>query len=314
MFDKIIFCNDGVIRLEGFKKSALSLELLQKDYAEQTGKKEEYFMMKYLNCPVAIEEGTTLGNLILSLEPWADMLSRYIDVDFNSYIKEIKKETSHERLKNAWVGIGKNIRLSIDFKKEKNEFDFVNGDIKDYFNRDIKYTSDIEDNFNIEEDLYASYYIKDEEEHYGLSVEKVKDLPVIINPKINIIDFTSEDKPDEMKILNKNAHSIKNVDGLCFIPTIEAYSSITLTEVLKAIFDNGFSAYSPEVFEYHKELITQSLNGECRDSDNWYDKQSERKSKIKDRVYPKESRNVNIEHLKEAVIPEERIYNRIIKK
>lgn len=314
MFDKIIFCNDGVIRLGGFKKSALSLELLQKDYAEQTGKKEEYFIMKYLNCPVSIEEGTTLRNLILSLEPWADMLSRYLDVDFKSYVKEIKKETFHEKLKNAWIGIGKNIRFSIDFKKEKDDFDFINGDIRDYFNREIKYTDEIEDNFSIEQDLYATYYIKGEEEHYGLSIERVKDLPVIINKKINIIDFTSKDKPEEMRALNRNAHSLKNIDGLSFIPAIEAYSNMTLTEVLKAIFDNGFSAYSPEVFEYHKELITQSLNGEVRDSeDNWYEEQLKKISKIKERVYPKESRHVNVENLKEAIIPEDRIYNKIIK-
>ena len=117
-----------------------------------------------------------------------------------------------------------------------------------------------------------------------------------------------------MRALNRNAHSIKNIDGLSFIPAIEAYSNMTLTEVLKAIFDNGFSAYSPEVFEYHKELITQSLNGEVRDSeDNWYEEQLEKISKIKERVYPKESRHVNVENLKEAIIPEDRIYNKIIK-
>lgn len=314
MIDRIMFCKDGVIRLAGFKKFALSLELLQKDYVEQTGNKEEYFMMRYLNSPVVIEEGTTLEKLILSLEPWSEMLGRYLDIDLCSYIKAIKKEASNERLKDAWIGIGRNIRLSINYKKEKDDFDFVNGDIKEYFKREVKYTNEIEDNFKMDEELYASYYIKGKEEHYGLSIKKVKNVPVIINPKINIIDCTSKDKPNVMQALNKSAHNIRNIDNLDFIPTIRTYTDMNLTDVLKAIFNYGFAAYSPEVLEYHKKLITQSLNGEERDSDdNWYEEQIEIISKIKERVYPKESRHVNLEHFKEAEIPEERLYNRIIK-
>lgn len=333
MLEQVVFCNDGKLRLTGFMKQAIPIEILQKDYAERTGRSADFFLLKYLDSPALIEEGTTISDIMLSIEPWADLLSEYLESDVYAYIQEFKKDSDSECTTetDAWIGIHRTVNFSIRYKEDKdNEVKLDEGnisrdDIRRYISRKIKYTTELEDSFRMEEMLVASQYVKGKEIHYGLSYDpKYKNLPVFIDNRVKIHQFNNKDLTNDMKFINENAHTIKKTDfGDVISIEKELFDGLTLSDVLKAIFNYGFTAYSPKNYEYQNALIIKAVEGDKTENDSeileesvseddWYEKELKRISDIKNSVAPYDDREMLMENIQLAKVPEERLYNKII--
>lgn len=354
MLEQLVFCKDNILRLTGFMRTALPMDLLQKDYAEQTGKNPDYFLLKYLNSKVLIEEGTTLDNILLSLEPWEEMLSVYLDVDLKAYIEEYKKEKEVENNNDGWIGIGKTISFSTSYKKSKvrklktdRGTTFKTESITDEIN-----------NFEMEEEYYASYYNKGSNEHYSLSDMK-RNIPVYIENRVKVFEFLSDEKTNEMLLLNKDAYSLEQIEGIRFISMNKnLFKSLSFSEFLNAIFTYGFSAYSPQMIKKQREEIKEAMENldtskfytseevnkmfeewdkedeedESKDEETilreikekreskspeektWYDYESERIEAIKERIGPKDKRVFRTESLINVKPPEHRLFGMILDK
>lgn len=335
MLDQVIFCNDGKLRLTGFMRQALPLELLQKDFAEKTGRKDDFYILRHLDTPVRIEEGTTLSHIMFAIEPWADLFGSYLRKDVQAYIEEFKKEievASESVVKaESWIGISRAIRFSIGYKEEetsKSERKSLrrsSGFIAS-LKHEKRYTTEPEDQFEMEDALCAARYIKGEENHYGLSYKpEYRDLLVFIDNEVKLHQFIKNEPElkDEMFLINNSAHSIKKTEyGKVISIEENTLGGLTLAEVLKAIFIFGFCAYSPADAEYQTSLIINSIeiheaekNGlepPERIVEDWHEREIKAISAIKDRVAPHDKRVITSENLKLAKTPEKRLYNKII--
>lgn len=325
MLEQVIFCNDGKLRLTGFMRQALPLELLQKDYSEKTGKSGDFYLLRHIDSPVIIEKGTTLSNVMLALEPWAEMLGFYLKKDVSAFIDEFKKDVSATSIKaikkGSWIGIGRVISFSMPYKQKERELDEGVNDMRMSFRVKREYTTEPSDAFKMLDAVHASYYVEGIEEHYSLSFgPHYRDVPVFIDNKIKVHQFNKKDLREDMCLLNSNANSVKRVDGYN-VATIEedSFGALTFAEVLKAIFIYGFSAYSPEDSERQASTIADIIKGSESEKEqakqvlsDWYDEELKAISEIKGRISPKDSRAVMMEDFKQAIAPEERLYNKII--
>lgn len=333
MLDELIFCNDGRLRLTGFMRQALPLDLLQKDFAEKTGRKDDFYLLRYFDAPVRIEEGTTLSHIMFAIEPWADLLGSYLGRDVGAYIQEFKKDidpTSKPVVeKESWIGISRAIRFSIGYKEEetsKSERESLrkSSGLIASMKHERKYTTEPEDQFEMENALCAARYVKGEEKHYTLSyMPEYRDLPVFIDNEVKVHQFSKSDLKDEMFLINRCAHSIKKTEyGDVVSIEDDTLGGLTLADFLKAIFIYGFGAYSPEDAEYQTSLIINSIEiEEARKNgtkppepivEDWHEKTHKTISSIKERIAPQDARKITSENLKLAIAPEERLYNKII--
>lgn len=88
---KIIFCNDGVLRIPNIdNKYYIALYYLQ----NIDNQDDALFWGKYGKHSVTFEDGLTLSNFFKCLEPWKDYLTKILDKDFLSYLSEIRKPSS----------------------------------------------------------------------------------------------------------------------------------------------------------------------------------------------------------------------------
>ena len=326
MLEQVIFCNDGKLRLTGFMRQALPLDLLQQDFAEKTGKRDDFYLLRYLDAPVRIEEGTTLSHMMFAIEPWADLLGSYLGRDVGAYIQEFKKEvdTTSKAVvqKESWIGIARAIRFSIDYKEEEeSKRKRKSLGVKAIWQHQKQYTNEPEDQFAMEDVLCAARYVKGEEDHYSLScMPEYRNLLVFIDNQVKVHQFSKNDLKDEMFLINPDAHSIKKIEyGDVVSIEEDKLGGLTLAEVLKAVFIHGFCAYSPESSQHQTSTTVDMIQGSESEKEqakkalsNWYDEEIKITSEIKERVSPKDSRVVMMEDLKQAIAPEERLYNKII--
>lgn len=329
MLEQVIFCNDGKLRLAGFMRQALPLELLQKDFAEKTAKRDDFYFLRYLDASVKIEEGTTLSHIMFAIEPWADLLGSYLGRDVNAYIQEFKKEadaTSKPVVeKESWIGIARAIRFSIGYKEEEESKSKRKSlGVRGLWKHKKQYTTEPEDNFDMEDALFAARYVKGEEEHYTLSyMPEYRDLLVFIDNEVKVHQFYKKDLKNEMFLINSAAHSIKKTEyGDVISIGEDKLGGLTLAEVLKAIFIYGFGAYSPKDAEYQTSLIVNCIEtDEARKNgseppepvvEDWHERELKSLSAIKERVAPQDAREITSENLMLAIVPEKRLYNKII--
>lgn len=329
MIDQVIFCNDGKLRLTGFMRQALPLELLQKDFTEKTGRKDDFYLLRYLDASVRIEEGTTLSHIMFAIEPWADLLGSYLGRDVHAYIQEFKKEVDTPSKavvqKESWIGISRAIRFSIGYKEEEaSKSKRKSLGVRAVWEHRKQYTTEPEDNFDMEDALCAARYVKGEEDLYTLSyMPEYRDLLVFIDNEVKVHQFSKKDLKDEMFLINPAAHSVKKTEyGDVISIEEDKLGGLTLAEVLKAIFIYGFGAYSPEDAEYQTSLIVNCIETEeARKNgseppepivDDWHERKLKSLSAIKERVAPQDVREITSENLKLAITPEKRLYNKII--
>lgn len=334
MTQQIVFCSDAVLRVkEEFDSVMLPLVSLEKDKAEREGS-NPFFVLSYFKSEALIEKGTTLTDIILSIEPWADLLGSYLKVDMNAYIKEIRKPSAVSlEAKPSWIGVGRNIEISLGFKPLEKQFDSSEDEMADIFRfGEMEESDELEDNFNFIETLYASSYVMGEKGHGGLSdISKVKDLPVFIKNKLELCAIKES---ADQTFFNEKAHSLLKNKHNRMLEAVSHFNPIAFIDVLDAIFNNGFSAYSPDLLkmqlqeiertldQYDDELVIEdseetmnAIFSESAQNDivNMITSQMEGWEHLKKEISARSDVVMRIGALKEAEIPEHRWYGDIIK-
>lgn len=335
MTQQIVFCSDAVLRVkEEFDSVMLPLIALEKDKAEREGI-NPFFILSYFKSEVLIEKGTTLTDIILSIEPWTDLLGSYLKVDMKAYIKEIRKPSVvSSKAENSWIGIGRNIEIALGFKPLEKQFESSEDEMEEIFRfGETEESDELEDNFHFMETLYASSYTIGEKGHGGLyHIEKVKDLPVFIKNRLELCSPV-QDKP-EQTFFNEKAHGLLKKKHNRMLEAFSHFSIITFIDVLDAIFNNGFAAKSPEALkqqlleikrtldQYDDELVIEDSDETMNvvfsenaqnDMVNMITSQMEEWERLKKNIAGRDDVVMRIGALKEAEIPEHRWYGDIIK-
>lgn len=261
MTQQIVFCSDAVLRVkEEFDSVMLPLVALEKNQITKE-KSNPFFLLSYFKSQALIEKGTTLTDMILAIEPWADLLASYLNVDMRAYIKEIRKPSEvMSDNKKSWIGVGRTIYISLDFKPLEKQFESSEEEMADIFRFGESEESDeLEDNFTFIDTRYASHYTYGRKGSGGFyDIDKVKHAPVFIKDCLELSSVKSS--TSEQTLFNEKAHSLLKDKKLRLLEMKSHFNPITFIDVLDAIFNDGFGCESPERLEAERREIERTLN------------------------------------------------------
>lgn len=244
MDGKLIFCNDSILRFSadyGRGSSAIPLESIQKT------DKDPFFILKFLKKKVAIEKGTTLGSLIIALEPWKDAFAAYLDRDVSAYIEEAKKIKTNILLTNEfdWIHVQKSVSIHRDYEYEHSEEDDF--DFQKMLNRKRTPLKKM----NIESVVDAFGIKSTDIETYSISgtFDTICNVPIGLS-KFNLVYsmFNGEKNlfNDDALGVNANHENVRMVVG---------DSEFQLQELIEAIFVAGLFYYSPQIAKSNTEAL-----------------------------------------------------------
>ena len=69
LYNPLIFCNDSILRMKNYHNDKVILYPFID--IQHFLKEDPIVILKLFRQPVSLEQGTTLANIILALEPWA---------------------------------------------------------------------------------------------------------------------------------------------------------------------------------------------------------------------------------------------------
>lgn len=244
MDGKLIFCNDSILRFSadyGRGSSAIPLESIQKT------DKDPFFILKFFKKRVAIEKGTTLGSLIVALEPWKDAFSAYLDRDVGAYIEEAKRINTKIVMTNEfdWIHVQKSVSIHRDYEYEHSEDDDF--DFQKMLNRKRTPLKKM----NIESTVDAFGIKSNNIETYSLSgtFDTICNVPIGLS-KFNLVYsmFNGEEN-----LFNDNAFGVSaNHEN---VRLVVGDSDFQLQELIEAIFVSGLFYYSPQIGKNNTEAL-----------------------------------------------------------
>ena len=186
---KLVFCNDSILRIESHHKGkTVFFPLTDLQELEKEG---EDFILKFFRRNIKIEKDTTLKNIILSLEPWGNLLTKFIDRDILAYCEASKNDTNEEQIFST-LEICKFSHISryFDIVPQKEGQDFI-----EWLNSDNNRI--MTNDFNKEDSIQVSGFFKDNNQHYSTSEAFVKicNTPVVLVDKAHAVwGFRGEKK------------------------------------------------------------------------------------------------------------------------
>lgn len=256
----LVFCNDSVLRVKSYRDSKeiyYPLADLQSYYEEN-----ESFIIRFFQQNVFFEQNTTLANVILAIEPWQNILSKYTDRDVNAYCAACKK-LSDAKQTFSFLEISKSASFS-------RHYDYLlmndDEDLTDFFNnKNNRIKTDLID---IETRTTMCGFHHGDYEHYSAShiaFDKIKHTPIIVaNQQKNI--FLGK----ETKILAENIQGLfidkRNITA-CYSP-----AELSFCEAIYAIFIDGLFYHQPMTQEHH-DAFNQDLEDAMAEFDTEKEKQ-----------------------------------------
>lgn len=257
---KMIFCNDAKLKFEVMKDK--KRYLVPVDFFLNTIHKKKnnaIQLLEILKHSVYIQKGTTLGDILLALEPWQDAISSYVGRDVNAYIAEVKKLFSIEpeeqdKYKDAWLDFQSVTIIS----QEKEKFYKDNGEaVMGFFRRD--YTREvISKKLNTfsktQDEVYQFHmYIGEDPQHCSIPDLRIsRNIPVFINPNSYILTHDDE-------VFTTENPAIHAVEKSKFIICKKYNAAINFEDFVYSIFANGFFFHSPKDAEIAYESISKAL-------------------------------------------------------
>ncbi|EDW1374399.1 hypothetical protein ACO0LQ_003744 [Salmonella enterica] len=229
MEGKLIFCSDAILRFQSDYDETAAVPLLSIQNA--IANTDPFFLLRFFHHTVLIEEGTTLANIFLAIEPWKVLLAAYLDRDVGAYIDEVRKPSGPTTWDIEWIGID---RRSMVYRAYKHQEMQDGEDFSDYLNRERVLT----DEFEIESGCEASGFIKGDKERWSISgdVHEIKNLPVILYSKQTLMTSAKDG------LLKKSISGVKSSKHSCFV---YGDTSFSFSEVMEAIFISGLFFYAP---------------------------------------------------------------------
>ena len=229
----LVFFNDSVLRVKSYqndKEIHYPLLDLQTYYGE-----DESFIIRFFKQNVSFEQGSTLANVILALEPWQNIISKYTDRNVNAYCAECKKPSDANQL-FSFLEISKSASISRNY-----EYPSIMEceDFNDFFNnKNNRVKTNL---FDIDSGTSMCGFQNGDNSNYSIchvAFHEIKNTPII---------FTTQQKNSYLdKDLNFLAEHIdgyfidKNKITSCYSP-----AELNLTEAISAIFIDGLFYHSP---------------------------------------------------------------------
>lgn len=251
MDGRIIFSKDAILRFQSTydDKTAIPLTTIQKHY----NKSDYEFIVSQLRYNVVIEEGTTFGSLILSLEPWAHVFSDLVGSDVNAYIAQIKKPSVAENAFD-WICIQQLIKVNreLDFGQPEE-----GQDILDWFNSPKE--PKLLNTFDIIHDFDICGYCKGDTSNYSITgnISDMKNVPVIFSDNAYLAYFKTSRFKDA-SLINENALGVTRYNNMFFAKSSESF--INLFEIIDVVFNKGLFYYSPTDADINNAIIMDRLN------------------------------------------------------
>lgn len=212
------------------------------------------FIVRYFETPVAFEQGATLSNFLLALEPWKDLLSLYTDRDVGAYITACRRpvvvgEPQDDPLTKIEISSITDIRRHIVYHREKqlDQYD----DIEEYFNAPV--TREPTPLLTVENVLRASGFVdSDPDTSYSL----MGDFNDIRNLPIELKTHSRVQSVDDQPLLDPNALGANAThDGKCVGFDVALENPLTLREVIHTVIVVGLFFQTPQGMERFMEKI-----------------------------------------------------------
>ncbi|MFC0180471.1 hypothetical protein [Thorsellia kenyensis] len=252
MEGKLVFCQDGILRLQAefSPKETIPLAFIQK-YLQL--KDDPLFLFDFLNHPVVCEEGTTLADILLAIAPWSEFLSRMLGIDIDAYLTEIRKPTELE-VDLEWISVSAVTLIAtpvvpFDFSSEENFQLFLNRE------------DTLAKGFVFETVMKGYGYITNDKNAYTIDgdIQAIKNLPVIIDPNHYVIDFQSE--MSQKRLFNHRFKGVKKFSTHGSF--IEAVQDCLLKDFLEGLLKRGLYYPTPEISRIENEkleILTESFS------------------------------------------------------
>lgn len=266
---KMIFCNDAKLKFEVMKdkkRYLVPVDFFLKTIHRKTDNAIQ--LLEILKHSVYIQKGTTLGDILLALEPWQDAISSYTGRDVNSYIAEVKKLFSvepdeQEKYKDAWLDFQSVTIIS----QQKEKFYKDNGEaVMGFFGRD--YTREVVSKklntfSKVQDEVYQFHmYIGEDPQHYSIPDLRIsRNIPVFINPNSYIITHDDE-------VFTTENPAIHSVEKCRFIICKKYTPTINFEDFIYSIFANGFFFHSPKDAEIAYESTSKILEEDAHSQED----------------------------------------------
>lgn len=266
MDGNIVFCKDGILRFQSDvdNKRLIPMLAIQKAL-ELDGYK---FFIQNVKKKIILEKGSTMGSFMICLEPWAEAAGDILEMNVEAYIKEARKPSA---VKSSFdrIEIRRNMSVSreVDYGEMPEGMDFI-----EWLNtpKDPEYL----DFFELESSFDINGYKDGDPSNYSMSmtgIDELKNVPLIINRSIVLMEFESKSAKEKGLVINKKTIGVKHYDYINYIESSKN-DSLTLLEIIQAVFSDGLWSYSPQSAEIQKEMLIASLD----------DYESHRDDEIKD--------------------------------
>ncbi|WP_213991494.1 hypothetical protein [Sodalis sp. dw_96] len=238
----LIFCKDSILRFRSDYDDLTAVPLLS--IQECLEEENSLFLLQYFRHHVIIEEDTTLSDMFLAIEPWANVLAAYLDIDVMAYIDEIRKPSQAEAVFD-WIGIQKVTSVHRAYQHHNIQ---EGEDLSSYFNRERIPTK----RFDIEAACTANGYKKGDKEHYSISgdIHTVKNVPVVISDRQVLVSYGQ----DKNNLLNHKHTGVVVNNKTTYI---QGEISFSLNEVMEALFNDGLFYFSPQTASHDMEMIKE---------------------------------------------------------
>lgn len=251
MEGNLVFCNDGTLRFHSDHDEKTTLPLIS---IQQTLENNPFYLLRFFDYHVDIERGTTLRHILYALEPWAELLTNYLDIDIKAYIQEVRRPRIHSTPKYEWIGISRTssiVRHTKISNEDQEEFEKTNN-----LNNLLKSQVYITPEFTLDYGFSASGYNSGDNQHHSIScnIHKIIDCQVIIHEKDSIIVGLH---PDEKIDLSKTIMgAYKHHNAVFLTGTIDC---VLFNEFLHALFVNGIYYQSPSDADDGLEIIEEAV-------------------------------------------------------
>lgn len=227
--------------------------------ALQTPNQASQFIVRYFETPVAFEQGATLSNFLLALEPWKDLLSLYTDRDVGAYIAACRRpvvvgEPQDDPLTTIEISSITDIRRHVVYHREKGLSEY--NDMEEYFNAPV--TREPTPLLTVENVLRASGFVaSDPDTSYSLmgDFNDIRNLPITMKPQ-SYIQSVGENET----LLDPNALGASaTYEGKCVGFNVALENPLTLREVIHTVIVVGLFFQTPQGMERFMEKIKDDI-------------------------------------------------------
>lgn len=253
MDGKIVFCKDGILRFQSDvdHKRLVPMLAIQKALGLDGYK----FFIQNVKKTILLEKGTTMGTFMICLEPWAEAAGDILDMNVEAYIKEARKPSaalsSFDRIE---VRRNMSVSREVDYGKMPEGMDWL-----EWLNtpKDPEYL----DFFELESSFDINGYKDGDPSNYSMSmtgIDELKNVPLIINRSIVLMEFESKNAQEKGLVINKETVGVHHYDYINYVESSKE-DTLTLLEIMQAVFSDGLWSYSPQSASIQKEMLLASI-------------------------------------------------------